>query len=539
MEQIGDAQALKWFETAVGQETNGYLQAHLCTLFACFRFDPLPPTVLAWITQPYDAEPTHPSSAELIARMGAIEIACNAATPQALEALLHPGLTSQGNILLASLEAVVEVALHLADKDRINLADRLLLSRKVHSESVPSLLSAHILEALGQHRVLTPKHLIRIAQELLNHEHDPQEQGLLIAAVTASNMPLPATLHTRLIDWARERSDVVGRQAFVTLARKGILQHEEDLLQRLGLQRTGDAWDASRPQQWSSWQAQVLGLLYRPQETPFLPALATAIRALPWHAVHILLDQLAYDHQGLGKPPLPFPLVDTLLTRIQQEHSSTAANPGLLERAGNLIPEALALVHWDRLWENWMPEARTALADALGQLATRAPEAETNAKRLLLLLAIDGQYAVRRAAYRALAQRHHTSLHQTCQAWYISARRDLRVLAAEACVWLAGSLDFEHSILATDAEEEPIALPLPADPALEDQLRRDPEPRVRETYARVRVERQKRQRAQAYLRLLLKIQTWSNQDILHHWPYAEALSSGSATILLSGNCAIS
>jgi hypothetical protein len=520
--RIGDGQALEWFETAVGQETNGYLRGKLSTLFACFHFDPLPPTVVSWVTQPYNAEPTHPSAAELITRIGAIEITRSAATPQALEVLLRPGLRSQDNLLLASLEAVVEVALHLAYEGHIPVAELLLHARESHTPVIPSILSASALETLGQHRLFTPEQITRIVQELLNHEHDPQEQRRLIAAVSASGNPLPTTFLTTLVGWAQTRSDLVGRQAFATLADQGVLSHEEGLLQRLGLQRLDASWDASEPQSWSNWQSQVLGLLYRPGETTFLPALTTAIRALPWRAAHMLLDQLAHDHQGADKPPVPFPLVEAILSRIQQEQSSTAANLGLLERAGNLIPEAIALFHWDRLWNTWMPEARTALADALDLSVTRSPEAEKNAKRLLLLLAIDSQYAVRRAAYRALAQLDHTALHQACQAWWTSKKRDLRVLAAEACVWLEGPPVFE-TLSFTTTGEETLAFPTPADPALEHHLSHDPEPQVRKTYARARRERQKRLWAQGYLHLLLDHQTWSNQDVCHLWPYAEAL----------------
>ena len=50
-----------------------------------------------------------------------------------------------------------------------------------------------------------------------------------------------------------------------------------------------------------------------------------------------------------------------------------------------------------------MPEARVALADALGRIVRSGTEERERAMGKLLLLMEDGLYAVRRSAYRALA----------------------------------------------------------------------------------------------------------------------------------------
>ena len=516
--RLGIEDALLWFETAVSQETNGYLRGKLATLFACFRLDPLPPTAITWITQPYDAAPTHPSSAELIARMGAIDVVCSAATSQAFEALLHPGLTSQGNTLIASIEAVAEVALALTREGNTGIADMLINSSKQQI----SFINAYALEALGRHDLLTDKQMNMIIHDLIPLNRDPQEQGLFIAAVGTSEISVSTTFLSQLTQWARERTDEVGKQAIAVLAAHQLLPHDEALFQQLGLTNLGGTWKTMNTSRWNTWQARVLGFLYHPEKIDFLPALESALAELPWQAVDSLIEQLANHHQGLEKIPFPIRLVEPLLRRIQQQQSSMRTDLGLIKRVGELIPEDVAQFPWNHVWEDWMPEARVALADTLGQTALHSSEASMHAEKLLLLLASDRQYAVRRAAYRALAQQHQATLLRICQTWGTSTLRDLRLLAAEACVWLEGSISPEN-ITSMVPGEEALEITLLGNLELEQQLRRDSEPRVRETYSRVHAERQKRLWAQNYLHIILGSKTWSNQDILRLWPYAEAI----------------
>src|SRR5207237_5233553 len=105
------------------------------------------------------------------------------------------------------------------------------------------------------------------------------------------------------------------------------------------------------------------------------------------------------------------------------------------------------------------PDARVALADALGEATYISIHAKTKAVTLLSLLTGDGRYAIRRAAYRGLARQSMQSLQTLCLMWLQAPTLELRQRAAEAWAWLSNDdadSDLEarvYQILATDVEK--------------------------------------------------------------------------------------
>ncbi len=264
------------------------------------------------------------------------------------------------------------------------------------------------------------------------------------------------------------------------------------------------------------WQAQVIGLLYQSHPDIFASAVATLIEDLPWSEAHLLIGKLKVPSQ------LPQQVADALIQRIYRQQTNEAAEPDLIERITLLIPEHIAQEHWDLVWGDWLPEARTILADVLGTALVLSLDAARNAERLLLLLMGDGQYVVRRASYRGLAHRNQALLRTLCQTWAESDLRDVRLRAAEACAWLDVPVESDETSV-NRLPHEASDHGLFPDPDLYQQLETDPEPLIRETVKRIRQERQKRLWAREYLHMVQQGQIRSNRDILSRWPYAEAL----------------
>lgn len=123
-------------------------------------------------------------------------------------------------------------------------------------------------------------------------------------------------------------------------------------------------------------------------------------------------------------------------------------------------------------WHDWRPEARGALADALGTAATGEAPARERTAALLLALTGDGQYGVRRPAYHALACREPERLRASCLAWAAAGDLQLRERAAEAWAWLPSVPD---GVEGRDG--------------IKRRLSSDPEPGVRRTAERVWAER--------------------------------------------------
>jgi hypothetical protein len=498
--------ALDWFASAVSAETNRYVRKELCDLFACFRLDPLPPEVLPWIVETFDAQSSHPSSAELVARMGAVEVAHSVASVQAFEALLGCGLTFGGQPLLASVEALADVALVLAREGNSAVIETLVDTAVHHPNNARRMAAGRALENLAAEDLLPMQSAAPLLEALLTQEErDPYERSFLVAALAHIDT-LPKELLLRLKQWARDRDDWLAIQSFAVLAQRDALLQEEDLLERLGLQREAETGRVLSTATRTDWRAHVIGLLYQRHPEILAPAVTRLIETLPWASAIQIIGKLHPSSSSEEQPPLSEELADALMKRIQQRQTRTSAELDLIYRVGELLPERMAQEHWDNVWNDWLPDARAALADTLGSGRTTSTEADSHTVRLLLLLTADGQYAVRRASYRGLARRSLNLLQLQCWAWAESDQRELRQRAAEACAWLPG------------AEEQNSAYG-----DLYQLLVSDPEPVVRRTATLTLQERRKRQWAEEYLNRVLHRSDSSNVGVLATWCYAEAL----------------
>jgi hypothetical protein len=155
-----------------------------------------------------------------------------------------------------------------------------------------------------------------------------------------------------------------------------------------------------------------------------------------------------------------------------------------------------------------LPEARNILADVLGQSVYQSPIALDRAKTYLLALTQDGQFRVRRSAYRALARISKETFQAFLAGLAYAQQVDLRERAAEAIIWLGSDKISEDLYQSLDAE-----------------LRSDPEPTVRKIIIESsRFERQKRFWADSYLSIVMKVDGQSNEQILLGWRYGKALA---------------
>lgn len=511
--RMGHAEALGWFEEAVSHETNAYLRGELCDLFACFCLDHLPDDVLVSITERYDAklpDTTGRTSAEISIRLGAVKVAQGAASRQAFEALLECGLTFDEQPLLASVQALADVACALARKgELISVAGRLVETVVQHSRFACRLAAARALETLAREQELPAPLLQPLLDVLLSqHDRDSFERSIIVSTL-ALQESLPDALLPQLKQWARDRDDELALQSFSILAQRGLLLTEDALLKRLGLPLDESDATVIPVLGHAGWRAHIIGLLYLSHPEAFDSLVADLIRTLPWSSAIQLLGKLHAFAGERDQRPFPHELVEALIQRVRLRQTRAGAELDLIRMTADLIPEYLALEPWDHSWQDWLPDARAALADALGTLHEISGAADTQRVRLLQMLTSDGQYLVRRAAYRGLQQCAAPILQQWCWTWALSDERSLRLRAAEACAWLLPEGE-QGNTYAT----------------LFRVMATDPEPGVRQAVMRTRQERRKRLWAQEYLTRVIQIMqasTISNAEVLAVWPYAEAL----------------
>ena len=506
--QMGYSDALNWFQDAVSDETDRYVRREMCDLFACFHLDPMPSDVVRWVTEPFDAK-LPASSAEFVARLGAIKVARNAASQDSFEALLACGLSVEGQNLRESVDALEEVALFLARAGDSSVVSQLVNTIVGNKEERRRTAAGSTLVSLVVEGLLPEQYIPQLSETLLKREErDTFERSMLLAALGhLSQKKFPKEILPQLRSWARDRNDMLGIQSFMTLARQDDLLSHEDLLTKIGLKREGGTWNTLPEERYAEWVSHVIGLLYLLHPEALRPAVTSLIEVGSWESAIPIIWKLCEKHREKEQLPFPSEIAEAFVRRIRQRQTQISAELGIFQALAELVPERLAEEAWDNIWEDWLPDARAALADALGEATYVKIHAKTKAIALLTLLTGDGQYAIRRAAYRGLARQSMQSLQTLCMMWSQASTLELRQRAAEAWAWLSDgreNSDIEASvyqILSTDAEKT-----------------------VRDTVNRTWKERRKREWAKEYLTRVRQVTGKSNDEVLAIWCYAQALT---------------
>jgi hypothetical protein len=504
---LGYRDVLAWYEQTVAAETNPYLRQEISRLLADFCLDPLPPTVLRMVTEPFDAK-AHGDSREWVARLAATEVAQSAATWEAFEALLSFGLTVDGRVLQNSADALAVVSIALTRAGKTSVVERLVETVVNGQEMRHRLAAASALEMIGNAGLLPEHHAPTLAALLSQEGRDRLELSELVAALGW----LPAEVLTtdiqrRLETWAQSGEDRLAGRALETMARHGLLLTRPALLtQQLGLEEIEYGWNWASERQHIRSASFIVGLLYLRDPDKFTSAVVTLLKTEDWHSAFPLIHLLNDAHGKPDQPPLPIEVKEAMLERARSRQTRTYAETELFHILARLVPDDLAQQPWESVWDYMLPDARVALAAALGTAACAEPQASSKAISHLLLLIRDGQYAVRRAAYRGLAQRSASVLQTTCEGWSQAPTVELRQRAAEACAWLPSG------------EDQP-----GASGELYQRLAADPERMVREAAERAWLERRERLWGEDYLSHILGIEDTSNDSILAMWPYGQAL----------------
>lgn len=236
-----------------------------------------------------------------------------------------------------------------------------------------------------------------------------------------------------------------------------------------------------------------IGLMYAKVPTAFANAVAGLVRSCDWLALSRLSPHLA--NQGDETPSV---VIEALVERIRREQTKRTAEPELFSLLARLSPDRLVREPWGDT-SAWMPQARSEFADAVAKAQPSAPELQ----KLLLPFMGDGQYGVRRSAYRAMALVDAKALATICESWALAKAGEdaieLRQRAAEAAGWLPDRLRTpEVKALATD-----------------------PDPTVRQAFARCDRERRERRWADRYVDLIEAVKDVN--DIPPAWAYGRAL----------------
>ena len=510
--RAGVAKTLSLFAPAVEDEEGKYIQKEIMDLLSHFRITPLPDPAVKWITERFDEPSAGIEDGRGFARrFAAVQMARSAATAEAFDALLNFGYTHQKQVMMQSIEALAEVAVHLAGKGDISAIDK-LVERTVNSrEGHQRLAAAAALEEIAAFESsLAKRYADQIVPLLFEEQRNDLEKGTLLSALGClSGWAIPDKLLPSLEAWARKKDRWIGGGSLFVLAKQGKLAQNESLLvDILSLQKVNDAWNVQPGKEAFEfdWAPYTIGLLYHQDPETFLPAIVTLVQHKDWRVFTQVLQWLRVSHAGPNSFLMPQEIEETLLQRIRTKQTAFYGETEIFDLMARVAPQALAREKWEESFNNWLPDSRRALAVALGEVKTNDDERADVLLRLQAL-ALDSAYAVRRAAYRGLAHHSMNFLQALCRTWASASSIDIVLRAAEASAWLSPTESFSADDLT----------------ALFHTLAFHAEENVRETTTRAWDERRNRNWATEYQDRILKVKGESNEEILNAWCYSSAI----------------
>jgi hypothetical protein len=502
----GNQTALTLLDSALRVEQSGYLIARVLDLAACFRIDPLPGIVLDLLAN-RDTHIPEADNQRFVAHISAIHVAHACESPEAFQALLQFEQPGQGDgVLLSLVDALADTASTLIASGDQSVAEQLWQALDPGSPAHRRIAATAAIASLLRRQCLPDPSYDRVWQVVQDHTLNPFARKELLDAlgdVPRGSLPprILDNLRTSLVtlsDAGTIPPEMRGEWQNVVLgvlACHGRLAQDHMLMtDLLGLSRRGHGWDLAPPEQSKQPSPHVLGILYAEDPASFAPAVADLLQKGATPTIAQILPYL--DQTGIGTPP---DVVDALARRIGAAQTGQSGNLGLLGVLARICPDRLALEAWPN-FQNWLPQVRAGFANALGFAPIERADARHHRLDLLLKLMGDGQYGVRRAAYRAMATAEPQVLASLCTSWAGNVDvAELRQRAAEAAQWAPdlGGLS-EVQVLAAD-----------------------PEPTVRETWTRCAQERQERLWARQYLGRLQAV--WSEECILPAWCSGRAL----------------
>lgn len=495
----GERSLLPALGDALAGEPSGFVLNRFLELAGCLALPSLP-TEVSELLATVPAREAWSDQERLIAQIGAIRAAHGATDWEALDALLGYHQVGPG-VLLSLIEALAETAIRTLGTGDRSPVDRILEAAETAPRKDTRAAASGAVSILLEGRHLSSEEIARAATVTGAPGTDPYaRRELLFAFETLDPGYVPASVFeyaSAILDHDAGDESWDPRSAALTVLARDPKSRSDDkfLTTRLGL-IINDSGVAAGPRSFGGVIPYVVGRYFVTEPERFGPAVVSIISEGNAAALSNLLPAV----RKAGPKCTP-EVIESLVARLQRAQGGLVAELPLIEALAAVAPERL-LMDGCREMQAWLPQARADLADILGRLTDLSDSLDLQRFDLLVKLAGDGIYAVRRAAYRAAAGCNPERLARLVHSWSVwheTGREGPRRRAAECAGWLSSG--FTVSIRA---------------------LGWDQEPGVREAYRRSMNEHKERLRSREYEERVLSVR--ESHEVVGAWRYGVALS---------------
>ncbi|MBA2677167.1 MAG: hypothetical protein H0U76_02035 [Ktedonobacteraceae bacterium] len=517
--RTGSPPDIALFTQGVEHETNLFVRGELYTLLATIHLAYLPSSVAELIREEHDVHDDH--DGEPMMRMRAITLAQSIATHEAFDALRLCGLHSNGFILLDTGQSLARISEELVREGDTSVIPTLLEQLEASVSDRWHTLAAVALEHLARADLLASfaeESMATIARILPDRQRSEYQLAHLVMSIThLASTPISAPLLATLWELAGTDPGILGWTAMETLVyRHEALANPATLKDRLGLSVTKGIWHLRKPvpsqppllrSRENEQRIRLIAELYRQYPTLFQPAIIDLLKREHLGASHWLLWAIEEVYQKQSRKVLPKQLQNTILTCATSISTYTSRVFAVLKSVGQLLPDAFCQISWGEIAQKQEPQVMMHVASVLGMLELQGQEGQQARDLALITFMSDNAYGVRRAAYRELGQRSSGLFWELSSAWSTAASRQLRLRAAEAIAWFpAESIWQERAV------------------ALYRAISTDRDRTVRERAQQCWKERREWIWAESYLKQIMSIETWNDEDVRRLWSYGAALA---------------
>jgi len=482
-------------EKAVLDETNAIAANDVSNAVACISTKNLPPKLLELVstTQAFDDD-----DSDWIRHLGMIEIARSCGDRKSFEALLNFGLTRRGNVLISTLNAIVDCALTRIREGDKDVVEKVLLKTRTDSKKHHREASIAAFCALSIEGKVPDEMLLHLWEFAVDADLDQYSRCSSLEAIGRSNFKLTPIQFDKLVSLAQTDDSDIGWRALEILVRRDQGLKHEWQSKKLGIEKHDKGLIINDPEKVTWWQAFLISLQFREHPKELAACVAAIVEKAPNAAMYQALNSLVELGGQCSE------IVARALVRRIGESNGYGRTDTELFRVLQIVSEK-KLLTLAKAYDvkEWLPIARTALCESIGRIAI---DSRSNSEEALVWLrgfTGDASFQVRRSAYRALSKADPDRLGVFCSALCHSSSIEARKRAAECAAWLPRDRYTDRAV-----EELGLAW--------------DRESKVREVWKGMIQQRRNRQLSQIYLDKLLSGCVGEN-GVLKTYRYARAL----------------